>query len=181
MDHKGSISLLIFSLGVNRLFHGNGSSYPTIKTPWRPTQQLHMIPFKDWTKIQCKINQGNIFYTPISPSQKPQSSHKCNRYSLSLEWNKLHIHHFKIPKVITCMSCHITTLEILDTIIISLMLVPIEKHTRPLELFLTLGVSKIQSSKFFRSNSPNEVLFLTNYHSQNPNPTYTSSFQKIYT
>jgi hypothetical protein len=25
MDHKGSISLLISSLGVNKLFHGNGS------------------------------------------------------------------------------------------------------------------------------------------------------------
>ncbi len=82
MDHKGSVSLLISSLGVNRLFHRNGSSYPTIRTPQRTTQQLHMIPFRNWNKIQGKISQTNIFYFPISLSHKPGSSHKCNRYSL---------------------------------------------------------------------------------------------------
>jgi hypothetical protein len=77
------------------------------------------------------------------------------------------------------MNCHTTTLENLDTIILSLVLVPIEKHTRPLDLFLTLGVVKIQSLGFFRPNSCHEVLFLTNYHSQNPNFTHLSSFQKV--
>jgi hypothetical protein len=80
MDHKGSISLLISPLGVNRLFHKNGNSYPTTKTPQKPTQQLHMIPLKDWIRVQGRISQSNIFYFPISPSQKPQNSHKYNKY-----------------------------------------------------------------------------------------------------
>jgi hypothetical protein len=147
MDHKGSISLLISSLGVNRLFHRSGSSYPRTKTPQRPTQQLHMILLRDWIKIRGRINQGNVFYFLVSPSQKPQSSHKCNMY-LSLGWNRLHTHHFKIPKL-SHMSCHTTILEILDTIIISLVLVPIEKHIRPLDLFLILGTLEIRLSGFF--------------------------------
>jgi hypothetical protein len=66
------------------------------------------------------------------------------------------------------MNCHTTTPKILDTIILSLVFVPIEKHTKPLDLFFTLGTMKIQSLGFFRYNSPNEVLFLIDYHSQNP-------------
>jgi hypothetical protein len=77
------------------------------------------------------------------------------------------------------MNCHITILEIFDTIIFSFVLVFIEKHTKPLDLFLILGPMEIQSLGLFWSYSPNEVLFLTNYHSQNPNPTYTSSVQKV--
>jgi hypothetical protein len=73
------------------------------------------------------------------------------------------------------MNCHTTTPKILDTIIISLVLILTEKHTEPLDLFLTLGVAKIQSSGFFQSNNPNEVLFLTHNHSQNPNLAHTSS------
>ncbi len=66
----------------------------------------------------------------------------------------------------------------LDMIIISLVLVPTEKHTKPLNLFLTFNTAKIQSIGFFWSSSPNEVLFLTNYHSQNPNPTHIFIFQR---
>jgi hypothetical protein len=51
MDHKGSISLLISSLGVNKLFHKSGISYLITKTPQTPTQQLPMIPLKDWRQI----------------------------------------------------------------------------------------------------------------------------------
>jgi hypothetical protein len=51
MDHKGSISLLISSLRVNRLLHRSGNSYPTTETSQRPTQQLHMILLRDWIKI----------------------------------------------------------------------------------------------------------------------------------
>jgi len=82
MDHKGSVSFLISSFGINMLFHMSDSSYPTTRTPQKTTQQFHMIPFKVWTKIQGKISQGNIFYSPISPSQKLRSSHKCSRYFL---------------------------------------------------------------------------------------------------
>ncbi len=82
MDHKGSISLLISFLGVNKLFHKSDNSYSTTKTPQRSTRQLHMIPLKNWREIQGKISPVNIFYSPISFSQKPWSSHKCNRYYL---------------------------------------------------------------------------------------------------
>jgi hypothetical protein len=111
------------------------------------------------------ISQDNIFYYPVSPSQKPWAPIDVAG-TLSLRWNRLHIHHLKIPKVITHMNYHTSTLEILDTIIITLVLVPTERHTRPLDLFFTLGTTKIQSSRFFQSNNPNEILFLTNYHSQ---------------
>jgi hypothetical protein len=67
MDHKGSTSLSISSLGVNRLLHGNGSSYPTIETPQKLTQLHPMIPVKEWTKIQGRIGECNLFYFPISP------------------------------------------------------------------------------------------------------------------
>jgi hypothetical protein len=42
MDHKGSASLSISSLGINMLLHGSGSSYLTTKTPQRLTRLLHM-------------------------------------------------------------------------------------------------------------------------------------------
>jgi hypothetical protein len=47
--------------------HGSGSSYPTIKTPQRPTQLLHMILLKDWTEIQGMINECNLFCSLVSP------------------------------------------------------------------------------------------------------------------
>jgi hypothetical protein len=82
-----------------------------------------MIPFRNWLEIQGKMNQGNMFYYSVSPSQKPQAPTDVTG-TLSLGWKRLHTHHLKIPKVITHMSCHTGTLEILDTIIITLVLVP---------------------------------------------------------
>jgi hypothetical protein len=61
------------------------------------------------------------------------------------------------------MNCHTTIPEILDTIVFSFVLVPTEKHTKPLDLFLTLDTTEIQLLRFFQSSSPNEVLFLTTY------------------
>jgi hypothetical protein len=81
MDHKGSVSLLISSQGVNRLFHKRWQLIPNNKTPQKPSQQFHMILFRDLTRIHGRISQGNILYSPISPSQKPQSSHNYSRYS----------------------------------------------------------------------------------------------------
>jgi hypothetical protein len=46
--------------------------------------------------------------------------------TFSLGWNRLRIHHLKIPKL-SHMSRHTTIPEILNTIIISLVLVPTEK------------------------------------------------------
>jgi hypothetical protein len=100
MDHKGLVFLLISFLGVNKLFHRSGSSYPTTKTPQRLIQLFHMIPLRDWTKIHGKISECNLFYSQVSPySQNPQNSHNVAG-TLSSGWNTLHTHHFKIPKVI---------------------------------------------------------------------------------
>jgi hypothetical protein len=93
----------------------------------------------------------------------------------SLGWNKLCTHHLKIPKV-PHMNCHTTTLEIIDTIILSLVLVLIEKHTIPLDLSLILNAIEVQLSRCFGSSNPNEVLFLLR---KNPNPTHTSSLQNV--
>jgi hypothetical protein len=101
MDHKGSVSLLISFLTVNMLFHKSGSSYPTTKTPQRPIQQLHMIPLRDWIeKFRAwwvKVIYSILQY-PLPKSLGPPTNASC---TFSLGWNRLHIHHLKIPKVIT--------------------------------------------------------------------------------
>jgi hypothetical protein len=70
--HKGSVAFLISFLGINRLFLRSGNSYPTTKAPQRPTQQFHMIPFREWTKIQGKINQVNIIFFCIPFPKAPE-------------------------------------------------------------------------------------------------------------
>jgi hypothetical protein len=40
---------------------------PTTRIPHILTWLFHMIPFKDCTKIQGRIGECNIFYSPISP------------------------------------------------------------------------------------------------------------------
>jgi hypothetical protein len=135
MDHKGSISLLISSLGINMLLHRNGSSYPTTKPPQRLTQQLHLILLIDWTNIQDKINECNIFYPLVSPSQKPRSSHNAT-CTLSLGWNTLCTHHLKIPKVITHELPHNHSKNPWHTHHLPCV-GPYIKHVRLLDLFLT--------------------------------------------
>jgi hypothetical protein len=173
MDHKGSASLSISSLGVNRLLHGNGSSYPTIETPQKLTQLLPMIPFRDWTKIQGRIGECNLFYSPVSPcSQNPRSSHNATS-TLSLGWNTLHTDHIKIPKVIKHELPHNHSKNPWHTY--HLPCVDPKKKTcktsRP--LLDILGIAKVQASGFFWSNSPNQVLSLPNYNTQNTNRPHT--------
>jgi len=166
MDHKGSISLLISSLGINRLFHRIGNSYPTTKTPQRVIQQLHMIPLRNWTEIQGGISQGNIFYFPVSPSQKPQSSHRCNKYFLSRMEQIAHSSS-QVPQSYHTWTVTQPIHKPLTQSSFPLCWSLQKKHDiRPLDLFLTHDIAKIQLSRCFRSCSPNEVLFLTNYHSQ---------------
>ncbi len=145
-----------------------------------------MIPLKDWTQIQGMMNQGDIFCSPLSPSQKPWSSHKCNRYFFPQDEIDCALTISRSPKL-SHTSCHITIRKILDTIIFSLVFVPIKKipdfltlkNTMPLDLFLTLGTMEIQSSRFFQSNNLNGVVFLISYHSQNPNPTHIPNLPKV--
>jgi hypothetical protein len=116
-----------------------------------------MILFRDLTEIQGKIRECNLFYSPISPcSHNPWSSHNATG-TLFLGWNTLHIHPLKIPKS-SNMSCHTTTPEILDTFIISLVLVP-KKTARPLDLFLTLLVQP----KFKRQGSYDPAFLIKFY------------------
>jgi len=97
-----------------------------------------MIPLRNWTKF--KVGSIKVIYYILQyPLPKKLEAPIDAVCTISLGWNMLCTHHFKIPKVITHMSCHTTILEILDTIIISLVLVLIEIHTRPLDLFLIFG------------------------------------------
>jgi len=71
------------------------------------------------------------------------------------------------------MSCHTTTLEIVDTLILSLMLVPKETHANTFKPFLDiLSAVEVQLSWSFWSSSFNQVLLLSNYNTSNPNPTH---------
>ncbi len=77
------------------------------------------------------------------------------------------------------MSYHTTTPKILDTHILSFMLVPKETHTNTSRPFLDiLSATKVQSSRFFQSNSSNQILFLSNYNTSNPNPTHIFQYFK---
>jgi hypothetical protein len=165
MDHKGSISLLISSLGINKLFHRNDSSYPTTETPQIPTQQLHMIPLRDWIEIKAGLMKCNIFYSPISPSRKPWSSHKCNRYFL---FKMEHIEHSSSQDPQNQNTWAATQpLQKFLTHSSSPLCRSLQKTCKTSRPFLNiLGVAEVQSSKFFRSNSPNQVLFLINYNTQ---------------
>lgn len=69
IDHKGSISLLISSLRVNKLLHGSRNSQPTTKSPQKLTELLHMVSFKNWTQIKSKIGECDQIYShyPLGP------------------------------------------------------------------------------------------------------------------
>jgi hypothetical protein len=63
------------------------------------------------------------------------------------------------------MNYHTTIPKILDTFIISLVLVPKKKHARPLDLFLTLLVQqKFKCQRFLWASSLNQILSLANYN-----------------
>jgi hypothetical protein len=51
------------------LFHGNDNSYPTTDSRQRLIQKLHMVLFRNWTKIQGKIDECNQLYSqyPFGP------------------------------------------------------------------------------------------------------------------
>ncbi len=99
-------------------------------------------------KFKDRISQSKHHYFPTSPqSQKPSELPQNNRYSFQ---NKIHsIPSSKSPET-SCMSFHTTTLEILDMLILSLVLVPTETHATTLDLFLTF---LIQQKFSFRDSS----------------------------
>jgi hypothetical protein len=134
MDHKGSTSLSISSLGVSRLLHGNGSIYPIIETPQKLTQLHPMIPLKKWTKIQGRIGECNLFSNIplfLESLELPQ----CNKYFLL---KMKHIAHSSSQDPQSHQTSATTQpLQKSLTFIISLVLVLEEKHARPLDLFLT--------------------------------------------
>jgi hypothetical protein len=77
------------------------------------------------------------------------------------------------------MSCHTTTLEILDTFIIFLLLVPKETHVNTFKLFLDIfNAAKVQLSVFFWSTSSNQILFICNYNIHYPNPIHIFQYSK---
>jgi hypothetical protein len=81
-----------------------------------------MVPFRDWTKIQGRISECNQFYSLVSPrSQNPQSSHNATNTLLRM---KHIVHSIQNPQSHQTWTATTTTPEILDTLIISLVLIP---------------------------------------------------------
>jgi len=120
---KDQTFILIFSLGVNRLFYVAGNSYLTTESPHNINSIISIwFNLKDWTEIQGRVNLSKHHYFLASlQSQKPSEFPQHNRYSSK---DKTHsIPSLKSPKT-SCMSCHTTILEILDMFILSFVLVP---------------------------------------------------------
>jgi hypothetical protein len=67
MDLKGSDSLLISSQGVNWLTNESGTDTPTTKIPQILFWHHHMVPLKNWTKIQNRIGECDLLYFIVSP------------------------------------------------------------------------------------------------------------------
>jgi hypothetical protein len=87
----------------------------------------------------------------------------------------LHTHHLKIPKFITHKLPHNHSRNSWHTQHLPCV-GPYRKTYKTSKPFLDIfGATEIQLFRFFRSSSLNKILFLINYHSQDPNPTHTYS------
>ncbi len=86
-------------------------------------------------KFRDRVSKSKHHYFPTSlQSQKPLEFPQNSRY---FPQDKTHsIPSSKSPET-SCMSCLTTTPKILDTFILSLVLVPTETHATTLDLFLT--------------------------------------------
>jgi len=116
MDHKGSVSLLIFSIGY---LMGVVAHTPTTGIPQIQTWLHHMVPLKNWTEIQGRTIECNLLYSPVSHcSQNPQSSHNVagilssrwthytfNLWSVSHQTWSCHNNHSKKPWHIHHLPC----------------------------------------------------------------------------
>ncbi len=111
----------------------------------------------------------SILEYPLPKSPGAPTNATC---TISLGWNRLCTHHLKIPKVLTHELPHNHSRNPWHNHPLPCV-GPYRKNIKPLDLFLILGIVEIQSSGFFWSRSLNEVLFLTDYHSQNPKSLHT--------
>ncbi len=86
-------------------------------------------------KFRDRINQSKHHYFPTSPqSQKPLKLPQDNMQSSQ---DKTHSISNSKSLETSCMSYHTTTPKILNTLILSLVLVPTKTHAITLDLFLT--------------------------------------------
>jgi hypothetical protein len=100
MDHKGSVSFLIFSLGVNRLFHRSRNSYLTTKPHKNDLNNFTWFLLEIWQGFKARLVK--VIYSIIQyPLPKNLGAPTTMARTLSLGWNKLLIHHLKTPKGIT--------------------------------------------------------------------------------
>ncbi len=152
---KDQTPILISFLGVNRLFYVVGSSYPTTESSQNINSTTSTwFSFKDWTEIQGRVSQSkhHCFRTSLL-SQKLSELPQHNKY---VSQDKTYsIPNLKSPKT-SCMSCHTTTLKILDMFIFSLMLIPTETHATTLDLFLTF----LAQQKSYRQDSSHSVFLI---------------------
>jgi hypothetical protein len=119
MDHKGSISLLISYLGVNRL---KWQFIPNNRNLTKINSTTSHGSVKDWTKIQGRFDEYNQFYSPISPRpQNPWSSHNSTGTLLRM---KHIVQLVQNPQSHQTLVVTTTTQKILDTLIISFVSVP---------------------------------------------------------
>jgi len=100
MDHKGSIVFLISSLRVNKLFHRSGNSYPTTKPHRSHLNSFTWFFSEIWQGFRARLVKV-IYYILQYPLPKNLGTPTTITSILSLKWNRLLIHHLKIPKVIT--------------------------------------------------------------------------------
>jgi hypothetical protein len=114
MDHKGSVSLLIFSLGFNRFLAAHTQQQTNSTTSCDFSQRLNRDSGQDYW-------MSYILFFSISLFLETLEFPKCIRYFFFTETHCAFIF-TRFPKS-SQMSCYTTILEILDTFIISLVLV----------------------------------------------------------
>jgi hypothetical protein len=126
-------------------------------------------------KFRDKVSQSkhHCFLTSLQ-SQKPPKFPQDNMYSFQ---DKTHSIPSSKSLKTSCMSYHTTSLEILDTFIFSLVLVPTETHVTTLNIFLTF----LAQWKCFHKHSYHSIYLIKFYfsylkHPQNQNQNHIYFF-----
>jgi len=133
----------------------DGNSCPTIESPQKLTWLLQHGSFQRLDKDSGQdrwVQSILLLSIPLVLPEFPQ-------YNMYSSQDKTHsTFNSKSPKT-SNMSYHTITPEILDTLIISLVLVPKEKHARPLDLFLAF----LAQRKFNHPNSSDSATLIKSY------------------
>ncbi len=103
-----------------------------------------------------RAGSSNTIISTSPASLQFQKPPKLPQYNMYSSQDKTHsITNSKSPKT-SCRSCYTTIPEVLDTLILSLMLIPIETRATILDHFLTF----LTHRKFFRQDFSNPILLI---------------------